>query len=176
MVVEETADFQATSRGAPPTPGFPSKLVGGNSKLPYKSFPFRLLWPTGIREMLQCYNFLWMWLPACSARGSGLSFFPGWEEEAQGAKQRSPGVTVSSGLRRRGQRWVEGGGWRAEMGGLSMVPPCWQDGASHIGRPEWPLIKGRLSIDSNCFFCKIIFVAICMFFYFQLLIVREASL
>ena len=61
---KETADFQQLPGAHPPTPGFPSKLVGGNSKLPYKSFPFRLLWPTGIREMLQCYNFLWMWLPA----------------------------------------------------------------------------------------------------------------
>ena len=64
VLVEETADFQQLPGAHPPTPGFPSKLVGGNSKLPYKSFPFRLLWPTGIREMLQCYNFLWMWLPA----------------------------------------------------------------------------------------------------------------
>ena len=117
--------FPATSRGAPPTPGFPSKLVGGNSKLPYKSFPFRLLWPTGIREMLQCYNFLWMWVPA--APGSGLSFFPV-------GKRRRP----KEGSERHSLRC---GGEGKDGGGSSR---SWQDGrtATHIGAgmPKWPLI------------------------------------
>ena len=38
---------------------------GGNSQLPYKSFPFRTLLATEIREIAHCYNFRRRWLPAC---------------------------------------------------------------------------------------------------------------
>ena len=80
-VAEETADFHQLPGRSTPTLGFPSKLVGGNSKLPYKSFPFRLLWPTGIREIAQCYNFLWMWVPvprpSLTRANIGAKLFPG---------------------------------------------------------------------------------------------------
>ena len=41
--VEETVDFQQLPREESWTRSFPSMLVGGNSRLPYKSFPFRTL-------------------------------------------------------------------------------------------------------------------------------------
>ena len=76
LVVEETVDFQAPlPRTEKPTRSFPSKLVAGNSKLPCKSFPFRLLCPTEIREITHCYNFLGMWDEGSNHwLGSGLNF------------------------------------------------------------------------------------------------------
>ena len=43
----------------------PVNVGGGrNSQLPYKSFPFRALLATEIREIAHCYNFRRRWLPA----------------------------------------------------------------------------------------------------------------
>ena len=54
--VEETVDFQQLPREESWTRSFPSMLVGGNSRLPYKSFPFRTLlayWNPGNNALLQ---------------------------------------------------------------------------------------------------------------------------
>ena len=54
--VEETVDFQQLPREESWTRSFPSMLVGGNSRLPYKSFPFRTplaYWNPGNNALLQ---------------------------------------------------------------------------------------------------------------------------
>lgn len=99
--------FPATSRGAPPTPGFPSKLVGGNSKLPTSPFPFDC---SGLLGSGKCCSVIISC--GCGPRPGhrariGAKLFPG-EGKRRRPKRRSP----RHGLRCGGEGG-QGGGWVA---------------------------------------------------------------
>ena len=132
MVVEETADFQQLPGAHPRHQASRQSWSVAIRNFLTSPFPFDC---SGLLGSGKCCSVIISC--GCGSRLAGhrarigAKLFPG-EEEAQGEAtepaSRSPGAAA-----------------RAEMGGLSMPP--WQDGATHIGRPKWPLIKGRLSIE-----------------------------